>query len=137
MRYFILICCFLSVSQVLQAQQVVTGRITDASDGTPIPNAAVFIANTTIGTTTDGSGKYTLTIHGEGSYEIVVSHVAYQPVFHKINTPKPFHQIDLTLKSNEIEEVTITAINNYTQKDVDFFWRKFLLTALKVCVKHG
>ena len=74
MKIFLLICLSLTVSQVLKAQQVISGRITDAADGTPVYGASVYIANTTIGTASDKAGNYTLTVRMEGSFEIVVSH---------------------------------------------------------------
>jgi hypothetical protein len=64
----------------LSAQRTISGRITDAEDGSPIPGAAVFIASTTVGTTTDVDGYYQLKIPGKGSYQLVVSYVGYQPV---------------------------------------------------------
>ena len=103
------ICLFLIVSPLLKAQQVVTGRITDAEDGSPVPGAAIFIANTTIGVTSGESGNYSITYQGTGSFEIVVSHVGYQSLFHKIDVPQPFHQYDVSLEINEIEEITISA----------------------------
>ena len=81
---YISICLLIILSPVIVAQQVITGRITDAVDGTPVPGASVFIANTTVGTASDTSGNYSLTVPGRGSFEIVVSHVGYQSVFTKL-----------------------------------------------------
>jgi len=39
----IVICLFLTISSALMAQQVVTGRITNASDGTPVPGVSIFL----------------------------------------------------------------------------------------------
>ena len=122
----ILTCFFIIISPVLKAQQVITGRITDATDGMPIERVEIFIANTTIGTLTNASGNYSITYQGTGSFEIVVSHVGYQPVFHKIDTPKSSHQYDVALEIQEIQEVTITASSNYSRSDVDLFWRTLL-----------
>ena len=122
----LLIGLFLTISPVLVAQQIVTGHITDADDGTPVPGASIFIANTTVGTTSGESGNYSLTVPGRGSFEIVVSHVGYQSVFHKIETPQDAHQYHVALKTNEIEEITIKAPKNYRQRDVNLFWRMIL-----------
>jgi len=46
---------------LLPAQNhTITGKVTDASTGEPIPFATVMIKNTTSGTTTDFEGRYTL-----------------------------------------------------------------------------
>jgi len=119
----IIICLF---SVVLVAQQVVTGRITDDEDGFPVPGASVYIANTTIGTTSSGEGYYSLTVPGRGSFEIVVSHVGFQSVVYKIDTPQDTHQYDVVLGTNELEEITIKAPKNYRRRDVDLFWRMIL-----------
>jgi len=110
----------------LHGQQSVTGRITDKSDGTSIPNVSVFIANTTIGTTSDNAGKYSINVPIKGSFEIVISHVGYKSVFYKIDIPSPTHIIDIEMETYELQEVTVTASGNYTKKDVDFFWRILL-----------
>lgn len=53
----------------------VTGKVTDASVGESIPGVSIFVKNTTIGTTTDLSGKYALDV--EAGAELVFSFVGY------------------------------------------------------------
>ena len=122
----IFIGLFLAITQVLSAQQVVNGRITDAFDGTPVAGASVFIANTTIGTASDLEGNYSFTVPGRGSFEIVVSHIGYQSLFHKIDVPKDSHQYDVALETIELEEVTISTAKTYKTGDVNLFWQKVL-----------
>ena len=115
-------------ASALIAQQVVTGRITDASDGKPMPNASIYIANTTVGTFSDESGNYTITLPGEGSYEIIVYHIGYKTFFYKIDLPKTFHKIDVVLGriDVEIQEVVVTPRKSYSKNDVDLFWYMLL-----------
>jgi len=119
-----MIVCICFFSPKLEAQQVVTGRITDAVDGSPVQNVQIYISNTSVGTTSNASGNYSITVPIKGSFEIVMLHIGYQPVFHKINTPQSFHQHDAALKLNirEIEEVIVNVHKNYGQKDIDLFW---------------
>ena len=127
MKHTTLICIFfLALTSVVEAQQLVTGRITDADEGHPLVGAHIFIANTTIGTTSDASGNYKLTIPGVGNYEITVSYVGYEPFIHKIDMPKPSHQIDVALKIKELPEVVVTAPRNFRRRDVNLFWRTLL-----------
>jgi hypothetical protein len=47
-------------SLVLSAQQVgITGTVTDAKDGSPLPGVTVMIDKSTVGTITDVDGKFT------------------------------------------------------------------------------
>ena len=122
-QFFIYSC--LSIP-VLTAQQVVAGRITDASDGQPLAGAHIFIANTNIGTASNASGDYKLTVSGSGSIEISVSYIGYESFFYKIDTPKPFHTLDVALKIYELPEIVVKANKTYSQSDVNLFWEALL-----------
>ncbi|MCF8232833.1 MAG: SusC/RagA family TonB-linked outer membrane protein [Bacteroidales bacterium] len=52
---------FLGVQAVL-AQNTITGTVTSAEDGSPIPGVQVVVKGTTLGTTTDLDGNYELTV---------------------------------------------------------------------------
>ena len=121
-----IIVLLIAFSQVLSAQQVVTGRITDASDGAPVASASVFVANTTIGTASDPDGNYSFTVPGRGSFELVVSHIGFQSVSQKIDEPKDRHRYDVTMEIAELEEVVIKAAKTYKTGDVNLFWQKVL-----------
>ena len=125
-KNILMIVCILFFAPVLEAQQIVNGQITDAIDGMPVGGVNIFIANTTIGTTSDAMGNYSITVSGNGSFEIVVSHVAYMSNVHKIDTPQPFHRHDVALEMNELPEVVVIARKNYRQRDIDLFWSKIL-----------
>ena len=122
----ICVCLLITITQTLLAQQVVTGRITDATDGTPVVDASIFVTNTTIRTTSDASGNYSFIVQGRGSFEIVVSHVGYRSAFHKIVMPQDAHQYNVALEIVELEEITVSASGNYRRSDVNLFWRMIL-----------
>lgn len=72
---------FLLLSGLLSAQSVetvVTGKVTDANSGDPIPFVNVVFKGTTIGTTTDFEGKFTLKTHA-GTDSLVASYIGYKP----------------------------------------------------------
>jgi len=127
--FFIFSCFF---TTLLNAQQEVTGRITEAYTGKPMPYASIRVSNTTIGTVSDELGNYSMTVPGRGNFEIVVSYLGYYPIFYKVNVPDTFHEIDFALRVNEIaiNEVTISAKHTgkskHTKKDIDLFWRTLL-----------
>lgn len=51
--------------QAVLAQKTITGVVTSAEDGAPIPGVAVVVKGTTIGTTTDEDGNYELIVPNE------------------------------------------------------------------------
>lgn len=67
--------CFVGT---LQAQEMirVSGRVTDIS-GLPIPGVNVTVRNTTIGTTTDEKGLYTIAV--DSNSELMFSFIGYLP----------------------------------------------------------
>ena len=121
-----LIFCLLTVSLTLEAQQVVTGRVTDRYDDTPIPGATVFIAHTTIGTLTDIDGNFSITVPIQGNFIIVVSHIGFQSASRTIDTPQPSHQINFALQGNILDELVVTPGLPHSRRDENLFWRLFL-----------
>jgi TonB-linked SusC/RagA family outer membrane protein len=62
----LLLACLMFLStQFLQAQnRTITGKVTNSEDGSSIPGVAISVKGTTVGTTTDISGKYQLSVPG-------------------------------------------------------------------------
>jgi TonB-linked SusC/RagA family outer membrane protein len=58
------------IEEVIPEEQdepfVITGKVTDKEEGTPLPGVNIYIKGTTIGTVTDIDGNYTLTVSDEG-----------------------------------------------------------------------
>ena len=67
---FVLLMLTAVGSASAQAKISVSGTITDAANKQPLIGAAVSVEGTTIGTTTDINGKFTLQAPGTGVLEI-------------------------------------------------------------------
>jgi iron complex outermembrane receptor protein len=61
---------------VIYAQGVITGTVTEASTGNPLPSANVVVKGTSTGTTTDFDGKFTLNVDAFPAI-LVISSVGY------------------------------------------------------------
>ncbi|HEX8061081.1 MAG TPA: carboxypeptidase-like regulatory domain-containing protein, partial [Cyclobacteriaceae bacterium] len=72
-RYAILLV-FLATSMAM-AQQVVTGTVTSADDGSPIPGVNILEKGTTNGTVTDVDGSFRISVGGNAT--LVLSFVGY------------------------------------------------------------
>jgi len=55
----------------------ISGRVVDANTGDPLPFTNVFFASTSIGTTTNAGGWFTLSGFASGKYDFMVSFVGY------------------------------------------------------------
>ncbi|WP_159473418.1 TonB-dependent receptor [Dyadobacter sp. 3J3] len=111
MKHVSLFIFFIFISGSILAQTgKISGRVIDAKTLEPLPFTNVYINNTTIGVTTDTSGKFILPNLPLGSTEIVFSFIGYLPQQLKIvvketgNTPLA---ISLVADSQQLSEVAI------------------------------
>jgi len=74
-KFLLFFGVFLISSGMLMAQQTVTGRVSDAEDGSPLPGVNILEKGTTNGTVTDIDGNYTLNVSGDAV--LVFSFVGY------------------------------------------------------------
>lgn len=65
--FSMLILLFVGLQSVLAQSREVSGVVTSADDGLSIPGVSVIVKGTTIGTTTDFDGKYTLNVPQDGN----------------------------------------------------------------------
>jgi hypothetical protein len=74
---FAILAGCLSVTAIAQEIPLtVSGKVTDSSDGKPIPYASVHLSGTMVGVSTDGNGYYIITIPEDGI--LVFSSISYK-----------------------------------------------------------
>ena len=87
------------------AQFSITGKVSDSA-GDPIPFANVAEKGTQNGTTTDGSGNYTITVADNAT--LVVSFIGYQTATVPVKNETV---INITLEEGDsLDEVIVTAL---------------------------
>src|SRR5688500_3045953 len=72
-----LIFLFMIFDLLAQGQVAVSGKIIDAESKEPLNSASVYCQNTTIGTTTNKQGEFSLQLKS-GGYELIISYTGYQ-----------------------------------------------------------
>ena len=75
----LLFICFLKmlfISQLALAQQTITGTVTSAADGTPLPGVNITVQGTTTGTVSDVNGNYSITVV-DSEATLVFSFIGY------------------------------------------------------------
>jgi hypothetical protein len=68
----------------LSAQVNISGKVLSDESGEPIAGASVYINNSSIGAMSNAEGGYHLHNVLPGTYEIIVSHIGYEPLVHRV-----------------------------------------------------
>jgi len=104
----------LCLAQPLWAQtRVVTGKITDEKDGTPIPGVSVTVKNTNVGTVTDANGVFN--IRAADNAVLVISYVGYAGQEVPVNQSS---SIRLSPGSNAMTEVVVVGYGQTVKKEL-------------------
>jgi TonB-dependent starch-binding outer membrane protein SusC len=114
-----LLCTLLLVGIFFSAmgQQVsVTGTITDAKDGSPMPGVNVIIENTTQGTVTDIDGKYTLNVPDKNAV-VVFSFLSYTTQKITVGEQSVIN-IKLGEDITKLDEVVVVGYGTSKKKDL-------------------
>lgn len=114
----------IKVNQLVGPEFTVKGIVVDGSNGMPIPFAGVYFKGTTIGTTTDADGRYTLKTRRVGD-SLTVKVVGF--IERSVYLKKSENQtIDFRLEANvaQLGEVVIRAGENPAFRILRGVWRK-------------
>lgn len=114
---FILPLLLLIITQSVFAQKVITGRVMDQKDGSPIVGATVQPKGGTGGTSTGTDGSFRITV-GNDINTLVVSYVGFGSMDVDI-TNKTDVDVSLTASSkNDLNEVVVIGYGSVRKKDV-------------------
>lgn len=102
----------LAFNQLIAQTGEISGKVTDATDGSPVWGANVVIKNTSNGAATDLDGKYRITNIRIGLAQVSISYIGYKTVTFdvQISAEKP-QKLDVELKPQVVQgqEVVVTA----------------------------
>lgn len=99
------IACIQAVCQTINIQ----GKVLDKETCNPVPNASVFLSNTSIGTAADAKGVFTLHNAPNGKFDLVISSLGYETYFETIVTTKLTEPLVIKLapKANQLADVVV------------------------------
>ncbi|WP_316929239.1 SusC/RagA family TonB-linked outer membrane protein [Nitritalea halalkaliphila] len=104
-----------SLCQRVYAQQrVITGQVISDEDGLGLPGASVLVKGTTVGTTTDLDGKYSLSVP-DGSNTLIFSFIGLKSVEENIGNRSTIN-VTLSTDAAQLSEVVVTAIGIQREK---------------------
>jgi TonB-linked SusC/RagA family outer membrane protein len=118
MRKFLLLsfmCYILALSQLLAQEHSVSGRVTSAKDGSPLPGVNVVIKGTTSGTVTDASGLYTINVSTGTTLQYSFIGMISQEVVVEERTKI---DVDLSEDATQLSEVIVVGYGTQERADV-------------------
>ncbi|HMQ60681.1 MAG TPA: SusC/RagA family TonB-linked outer membrane protein [Flavilitoribacter sp.] len=88
--------------------KTIRGKVTDATDGAPLPGVNVLVRNASVGTTTDFEGAYELSVPDDATI-LIFSYIGYKTAEVNIDNRST---VDITLEpeAEQLNEVVITAL---------------------------
>ena len=98
-----------------QQEIEVTGQVTDSETGDPLPGVNIVVQGTTIGTTTDMDGNYTIEAPADAT--LVFSFVGYQERTVEINNREEIN-VALQQAVTELEEVVAIGYGRQRKQEV-------------------
>jgi TonB-linked SusC/RagA family outer membrane protein len=103
------------VTGALNAQGIrITGKVTDAADGSALVGVTLQEKGTTNGTITDGTGSFTLTVAPTAT--LVISYVGYAQQEIPVNNQTSF-KIVMEVGNQRLQEVVVIGYGTTTRKD--------------------
>lgn len=120
---------FFFTSPVAQAQITISGKVLDSATREPLLGASVFAQNTTLGTTSNSDGEFSLQLKS-GGYELIFSFTGYRNEEVRITENKNQQLEILMVKEDKsLGEVVLQSSNevkNGWEKYGDFFIDHFI-----------
>jgi LEA14-like dessication related protein len=113
MRLFLVLILLLAANITAMGQQKLFGVVIDEK-GQPLSKASVFIAESKIGTITDTTGKFILTVGAIEKFKVVVSYVGYETQTRSINIHNEAQPSKFELKpiSKQLKDVIVRSRKN-------------------------
>lgn len=97
-------------------EQILKGVVTDAATRQPLNGVTIFLKGTSMGTTTDGTGHFTLSVRNVQNPVLQFSNVGYEP--QEVNAGKNDINISLNPSSNTLGEIVVVGYGTVRKRDL-------------------
>jgi hypothetical protein len=106
-------CCLILFAGHAQTDMyTISGKVIDITTQQPLQSASVFAQNTTIGTTTDAAGNFSIKLPN-GGYDLIVSYTGYDIESKRVTTADAGNTVTISIKQKDksMEVVAIASSN--------------------------
>jgi len=108
-KLFLTLTLFMVIlGSVLAQERTITGTVTSAEDGAPLPGVNIRVPGTIVGTTSDSQGRYTIRVPS-GNKTLEFTFIGMTPQTVAIGTSDVINVI-MEVSSSMLEEVVVTAL---------------------------
>ncbi|MEL6651027.1 MAG: SusC/RagA family TonB-linked outer membrane protein, partial [Bacteroidota bacterium] len=97
-------------------EKIITGTITDAETGEPLPGASVRVKGTTVGGIADANGKFSIQLP-DGYNTLLISFIGYATEEVEVGEQTTIN-VSLTSSYDDLEEVIVVAYGTQKKSDV-------------------
>ncbi|QXV65526.1 carboxypeptidase-like regulatory domain-containing protein [Mucilaginibacter sp. 21P] len=110
------------------AQSVLQGSVINEVDGKPLPDASVFLNNTTLGSKTNAEGKFRISCIPSGQYELIVSLIGFKSYNQVVTIDRntEINGVKMTPTVTLMNEVTVSGSDKYRSRKLRMFKEQFL-----------
>jgi TonB-linked SusC/RagA family outer membrane protein len=110
----LLLLSLLTLSSVFAQSRKITGTVTGADDGLPLPGVSVKVQGSTIGTQTNQQGVYTLTVP-QTAKSLMFTFIGFTDQSIVLNGQSTFN-VKLAISSKSLTEVVVVGYGTTTQQ---------------------
>jgi hypothetical protein len=126
-KYFLSFLFFMLTGSAVFSQFTITGVVLDSSSREPLVAASVFCQNTTVGTTTNKQGEFSISLKA-GGYDLIFSYTGYQTQTIRVSENNKL-EVVMIKEDKSLGEVIIKNSNEVADgwtKYGDFFTQHFI-----------
>ncbi|RPD93381.1 TonB-dependent receptor [Aureibaculum marinum] len=113
---FFLTCLFLTTAVVNAQERSITGKVTSSDDGMPLPGVNISVKGSTIGTSTDFDGLYSIDVPSDDAV-LVYSFIGFLSQEVPVGTQTEINVI-LQADQNELDEVVVVGYGSQRKSDI-------------------
>src|SRR5688572_9092752 len=109
-----MLALFISVLTFSQNRSI-SGKVTDAKDGTPLPGVSVQVKGQSTGATTDMNGSFSVSV--ESGATLVFTHTGYEGHQVKVGGEETLN-VQMQLSKGSMSEVVVIGYGTVKKKDL-------------------
>lgn len=115
-RMLFLVWMLLGSTFVFSQQRKISGKVTNANSGQPVPGATITIKGSNLATVSDGEGVFSITVSNDNAV-LLISSVGFDVIEIAVNGKTSIEAV-LKEKLSSLDEIVVTGYTTQKKKDL-------------------